>query len=46
MNNQEVLHNLRRLSVFDDMDPYEPLSKPHNCPRYDSFLFNIELKYR
>ena len=33
MSNQEVLHNLRRLSVFNDADPFEPLPKPHGCPR-------------
>jgi hypothetical protein len=33
MNDQEVLHNLRRLSFDDDSDPFEPLEHPYNCPR-------------
>lgn len=33
MSNQEVIHNLRRLSVLEESDLFEPLSKPHNCPR-------------
>lgn len=33
LNNQEVLHNLRRLSIQDDSDPFETPTKPHNCPR-------------
>ncbi|ODM98888.1 Discoidin domain-containing receptor 2 [Orchesella cincta] len=32
-SNQEVLNNLRRLSVVEDLDPFEPLSKPQSCPR-------------
>ncbi|CAL8095670.1 unnamed protein product [Orchesella dallaii] len=33
MSNQEVIHNLRRLSVLEESDLFEPLSKPNNCPR-------------
>jgi len=33
MNNQEVLHNLRRLSIQDESDPFEALPRPHACPR-------------
>lgn len=33
MSNQEVIHNLRRLSVINEVEPFEPLAKPHNCPR-------------
>lgn len=33
MSNQEVLNNLRRLYVLDDLEPFEKLSKPQNCPR-------------
>ncbi|CAG7819663.1 unnamed protein product [Allacma fusca] len=33
MSNQEVLNNLRRLSIFNDADPFEPLAKPHGCSR-------------
>ncbi|XP_021949331.1 discoidin domain-containing receptor 2 [Folsomia candida] len=33
MNEQEVLHNLRRLSIDDPSDPFQPPSRPHACPR-------------
>lgn len=33
MTNQEVLNNLRKLSIISDSDPFEPLSKPNGCPR-------------
>ncbi len=33
LSNQEVLNNLRRLSVVEDLDPFEPLTKPQSCPR-------------
>jgi len=33
MSNQELLHNLRRLSIYDIGEPFEPLGKPHYCPR-------------
>lgn len=33
MNNQEVLHNLRRLSIDEDSDPFELPTRPTTCPR-------------
>lgn len=32
-SNQEVLNNLRKLSVAEDVDPFKPLTKPQSCPR-------------
>jgi len=33
LTDQEVIHNLRRLSIYDETDPFEPLEKPFNCSR-------------
>lgn len=30
---QEVIHNLRRLSFDDESDPFQLLDHPYNCPR-------------